>query len=222
MTVQALVLTNNTAIRDWLNEALAGRVSVLPADSTDPEGFAKEVTSTPGVGLVFVEFDEDNSQERAAVLSRVSERYPSLTLAAVGENDNADAVLAAMRSGARDFLVVGRDDGNLDALVAKAGEPGASSRPARTAAGQMYAVVSGASAVSVSFLAAHLALALQQQGGDQRRVLLADFTVPGGSALVHLNTEQGYSALDALRDVDRCDQTLIDTAFARYRNGIFC
>lgn len=221
MTVQALVLASNPAVRDWLTEALADEAVVLPADSTDPEGFAAEVGSTPGVGLVFVEFDETNASERATVLARVSEQYPGLTLAAVGENDSADAVLAAMRAGARDFLVVGRDAGNLAALVAKAGEVAAPSAVGGGAAGHLYGVVSGAAGVGVSFLAVHLALGLQMRGDDQRRVLLLDMTVPGGSSLIYLNTEQGYNALDALRDVERCDQTLIDTAFTRYRNGIY-
>lgn len=222
MTVQALVLATNPSVRDWLNEALAGRAVVLPADSADPEGFAAEVASTPGVALVFVEFDEDNARERASVLARVSERHPSLTLAAVGERDSADAVLAAMRAGARDFLVAGRDDGNLDALVAKADETAAPGRAAGAGTpGNLYGIFSGASDVNVSFLAAHLALGLQMRGGEQRRVLLLDVTVPGGSSLIYLNTEQGYNALDALRDVDRCDQTLIDTAFTRYQGGIY-
>lgn len=222
MTVQALVLTDNPAVRDWLSTALAGRAVVLPADHTDPEGFAAEVSGTPGVGLVFVEFCPSNAAERAAVLARVSEEHPSLTTAAVGQQDNSDAVLAAMRSGARDFLVVGRDDHNLGALLTKGAEPGGASRASSAVgAGQLYSVVSAASGVGISFLATHLALALQYQGGDQRRVLLLDLTVPGGASLIFLNTEQGYNALDAIRDVDRSDQTLIETAFTRYQNGIF-
>lgn len=222
MTVQALVLADNPAVRDWLSETLAGRAVVLPADSTDPQGFAAEVSGTPGVGLVFVEFDQDNAQERAAVLARVSAAHPSLTTAAVGERDSSDAVLAAMRSGARDFLVVGRDADNLESLLARAVQPEAASRgSAASGGGQLYAVVSGAASVGASFLATHMALGLQTRGGDQRRVLLLDITVPGGSSLIFLNTEQGYHALDALRDVDRSDQTLIETAFTRYQSGIF-
>ncbi|MDN5939334.1 MAG: hypothetical protein L0H83_11825 [Salinisphaera sp.] len=72
---------------------------------------------------------------------------------------------------------------------------------------------------ATAFLAVHIALALQEAG--PRRVLLLDLTVPGGASLVFLDAEQSYHALDALGDVDRCDQTLIDTAFARFRDGLY-
>lgn len=221
MTIQALVLADDPSIRDWLSDTLGGRVGVLPADNTDADGFAEEVAQTPGVGLVFVEFGEDNASDRAAVLSRVAERHPSLVMAAVGERESADAVLAAMRAGARDFLVARRDDGNLDALVDKVEQRGSSRAASRGTTGRLYSVVAGSPNVGVSFLAVHLALGLQMRGDDERRVLLVDLTVPGGSSLIFLDTEQSYNALDALRDVERCDQTLIDTAFTRYRDGIY-
>ena len=53
------------------------------------------------------------------------------------------------------------------------------------------------------------------------RVLLLDLAVPHGASLVFLNLAQSYSLLDAVQDVYRCDQTLIDTAFVRHGSGLY-
>ena len=38
---------------------------------------------------------------------------------------------------------------------------------------------------------------------------------------MYFNVNQTYTLVDALHDVYRCDQTLIDTAFARHESGLF-
>lgn len=223
MKAQALLLADDSAIRDWLSDALAGRVSVLPADSADAEGFAEEIATTPATSLVFVQFNDINAHERAGVVERVLARHPGLPVVAVGDRESSEAVLAAMRAGARDFLVVRRDDANLDYLIERILHAGAHSGGGSGGGGApLYAVVSGSPTSAVPFLAAHLALGLDARSdGESKRVLLVDLSVPGGASLVFLDTEQSYSALDALRDVHRCDQTLIDTAFARYRESVY-
>jgi pilus assembly protein CpaE len=52
-------------------------------------------------------------------------------------------------------------------------------------------------------------------------VLLVDMATPAGACAVFLNINQSYSVLDAINDVYRCDQTLIDTAFSRHASGLY-
>lgn len=224
MRTQALLVADDPVYRSWLAECLGDDVAVLPADATEPAGLVAEITSTPGVGLLFVQFDEEHAQERGQLVELILDQYPELPVVAVGDSEQSDAVLAAMRAGTRDYFVLNRDDDNLQALVAKVLKR-TPSTPANaggsTADGKLYSVISSLPVAGVPFLAVHLTIALQTAGGEMRRVLLVDMTSPGGAALVFLDTEQAYSALDALRDVYRCDQTLIDTAFTRHENGYY-
>ena len=223
MRTQALLVADDPVYRSWLADCLGEDVAVLPADASEAQALIAEIASTPGVGLLFIQFDEDHARERADLVERVLGKYPDLPVVAVGDSEQSEAVLAAMRAGTRDYFVLNRDDDNLTALVGRVLTRSGSAKSAASAGsgaqGKLYSVVSAPNSAGVSFLAVHLAMALQQSGGETRRVLLLDVTSPGGASLVFLDAEQGYSALDALRDVFRCDQTLIDTAFARHESG---
>lgn len=224
MKTQALLLADDPVYGRWLSECLGGDVTILPADASDPAGFVDEVSATPGVGLAFIQFDETHAQARAALVEQLHEIYPQLPVIAVGESEQSDAVLTAMRSGVRDYFVLNRDDDNLSRLVERvlrrsSSAPGSKAADA-PAGGKLISVLSSPNTPGTAFLAVHMAEALRQSGA-RNRVLLLDLTLPGGAALVFLDTEQSYSALDALRDVYRCDQTLVDTAFSRYRDGFF-
>ncbi len=222
MKTQALLVADDPVYRSWLADCLGDDVAVLPADATQAQELVSEIASTPGVGLLFIQFDEDHARERAGVVEHILQKYPDLPIVAVGDSEHSDAVLAAMRAGTRDYFVLNRDDDNLTALVSRVlqrsghAKSGAGSGAVN---GKLYGVISGPSSPGVAFLAVHLALALQE--AEKRRVLLLDITSPGGEALIFLDTEQAYSALDALRDVFRCDQTLIDTAFTRHEKGFY-
>jgi len=224
MRTQALLLADDPVYLSWLADCLGEEVTVLPADATDTQALIAEISSTPGVGLLFIQFDEEHAKERAVVVEHVLEKYPELPVVAVGDSEQSDAVLAAMRAGTRDYFVLNRDDNNLTALVSrvlKRSNGSKSTTGGTMAAGKLFSIISGPAAAGVPFLAVHLAIALQDSGGDKRRVLLLDVTSPGGASLIFLDTEQAYSALDALRDVYRCDQTLIDTAFTRHEKGFY-
>lgn len=225
MKTHALLVADDPVYQSWLVDCLGEDITVLPADAHEVQALIAEISSTPGVGLLFIQFDEAHARERGEMVEQILEQYPELPVVAVGDSEQSDAVLAAMRAGTRDYFVLNRDDDNLTALVMrvlKRSNAGAKAAGAGAAAtGKLYSVISGPHMAGGPFLAVHMALVLQVAGGKKRRVLLMDLTTPGGASLIFLDTEQAYSALDALRDVYRCDQTLIDTAFTRYDDGFF-
>lgn len=217
----ALLVADDPAYRDWLDTCLSGQVSVLSADAHDADGLADEIRNTPDVGVVFVQFDEGQSRDRAALVEGLLARHPALPVVAVGDREASEAVLAAMRAGARDYLVRRRDDANLADLVQRVIHRAPRAPQEGPGTGSIFSVVSTASLPGGAFLAAHLALPLATAAGEDQRVLLLDLSTPGGSTLVFLDVDQGYTALDALRDAERCDATLADTAFTRYRDGLY-
>jgi pilus assembly protein CpaE len=144
-------------------------------------------------------------------------------VAGVAADADSEVMLAAMRAGARDFFVLRRDDANVTALLAKllrrTGQTQSASAPKMH--GKLFAVTSSNPSESIAFTAGHLALACASQMPKTERVLLVDVAAPAGAATIFLNLNVNYTVLDAISDVYRADQTLVDTAFPKHASGVY-
>jgi len=85
----------------------------------------------------------------------------------------------------------------------------------------LFGVLSAHPGESIAFLAEHLALGILEAQGPNERVLLLDIANPAGAAAIFLNINATYSALDAINDAYRCDQSVVDTAFTRHSSGLY-
>jgi len=222
MKTQAVVVANDPVYQTWLQNAAGGNfeVTLLPAGGED-ETLAR-MDAPARVDVVFVEFDSMSVAQRAALVERYLERHWQVPVVGLGADDNPQWVLAAMRAGARDFFVLRRDDATLGLQLGRLLRR--SSTPAPGAAprsGKLYGVLSAQPSESIAFLAEHLALGLLELQGSNERVLLLDIAAPAGAAAIFLNLNATYSALDAVNDAYRCDQSLVDTAFTKHSSGLY-
>ena len=223
MSIQALLLARDDDSRAWLQDCLGADVTVLPGDATSAAEAATEIDNTPDVGVVFVRFDAGQAAAQAEMVEAIVAAHPQLPVVAIGAEDSGDTVLAAMRAGAQDFFVAGRDDARLGLLLTRVlqrrrapqrGEHGA-------VHGRLITIMSAAQSPLVSFVAGHAALVLESARQRDERVLLFDLSLPGGNAAIMFDGVQDYTALDLLRDVGRCDETLVDSAFQRLDSGVY-
>lgn len=209
------VIIASPAYRDWLR-ARTGEWLELTELSTDEA--SQQPPALAGAALLLVQLDGPDMHEQARLIERLGERQPDLPIIALGNGQQPDAMLVAMRAGARDFLVPGRDDAGAVAQMERVLRRGAQRGPGR---GQVFAVVSGHPHTGTAFLAEHLALAAAEQLARNESILLLDLAQPAGAMSVFLNLHQEYSALNAIQDAYRCDQTLVDTAFGRHGSGLY-
>lgn len=224
MKTQAVVVANDPVYQTWLQNAAGGNfeVTLLPAGGED-ETLAR-MEAPARVDVVFVEFDSISVAQRAALVERYLERHWQVPVVGLGADDNPQWVLAAMRAGARDFFVLRRDDATLGLqlgrLLRRSSAPAAGAG-AGPRSGKLYGVLSAQPSESIAFLAEHLALGLLELQGSNERVLLLDIATPAGAAAIFLNLNATYSALDAVNDAYRCDQSLVDTAFTKHSSGLY-
>lgn len=224
MKTQALVVAHDPVYLNWLQNAVSG-IEFSLVRPLDAEDLVQRVQAAGRVDLVLFEFDAAQMEARATLMERFLDRLPDVAVAAVGAEPHPDVVLAAMRAGARDFLVLRRDDDDLALAVSRLlrrsgpSAPAANGRPAPR--GKLFTLAASHPHEDIAFTAAHLALALTASAPSPARVLLVDFATPAGAAAIFLNINQAYSVLDAVNDVFRCDQTLIDTAFSRHASGLY-
>jgi pilus assembly protein CpaE len=224
MKFQAFVVAQDPVYLNWLQNAVDG-IQFSQLRPIDGDDLLERLEAAGRVDLVLFEFDAVEMEARAEMMERLLERQPEMPVAAVGAEPHPDVVLAAMRAGARDFLVLHRDDSGLASAVGRLVRRGfPATGPGGRAAPQsrLFTVLSGHPYEGIAFTAAHLALALvETKRRANERVLLIDTATPAGASAIFLNLAPGYSVLDAINDVYRCDQTLVDTAFTRHGSGLF-
>ena len=220
MAMRALVVAEDPSHAAWLGGALGEDFELDRSSSYDPGEALARIEQTQRTDVVFVQVDNEGSGVGLRLIRALNERHAELPVVALGSQGHPDMVLGAVRAGALDYLVRERDDQQLAELVVQAINK-ASGAGRTSSEGRVFTVVSGHAYDGVAFFAEHLALACLGQQQPGRRVVLVDAASPNGAAAVYLNLNQAYTLLDAVNDLHRCDQTLVETAFTKHASGLY-
>ncbi|WP_019625170.1 hypothetical protein [Thioalkalivibrio sp. ALJT] len=203
---------------EWLKMSLGDLGAVVPAESDQLD----EVLGLLDLGdarVMFVGVAADDLNRASSLIEGVTAARPMLTVIAVGDGNARDALLAAMRAGARDFLAVGTRSSEVRALVRRALDRVPVQHAARDDRGVVWAVMNARPELSNAFIASHLAIGLKHEKPSSR-VLLLDLGIPSGDCLALLGLESSFTFFDAMRNLRRLDQTLLDSALPADRSGV--
>ncbi|QHS09313.1 hypothetical protein [Sinimarinibacterium sp. NLF-5-8] len=217
----AIVVADDPVYLSWLENAAGDATEFSLVRALDAEDLLERVQLMGRIDVAFFQFEIGNLESRLSMVERLSERMPDVPIAGIGPDSNPDVVLAAMRAGARDFLVLRRDEADVAALLTKLVRRSTPMVRATQKQGKVFGVLSSHPNKEIAFVAEHIALGLIDQVGRAEPVLLVDMATPSGAAAIFLNINQSYSVLDAINDVYRWDQTLVDTAFAKHSSGLY-
>jgi pilus assembly protein CpaE len=202
----------------WLQSVLGGETDVVVADDPVAERIA-QLCDAASSGVVFIRIDAADASARSHLIYELLQRKPRLGVVAISDQSQPDALLSAMRAGARDFVRVGSDPSELRGAVERlaAARPAEGPAPERTT---QLAVLCARPDIATSAFAVHLALACVRNAAPGEEVLLVDLGLPSSDSLTFLDIAPSYSFVDAARSLRRFDQTLIKTAFARHNSGL--
>jgi pilus assembly protein CpaE len=134
-----------------------------------------------------------------------------IPVAAVGPGKDADLILAAMRAGAREYLVDGEDD-RLEKVVHSFLETSG------LKLGKITVVFPAKGGMGATTLAVNLAGALSRRG---QRVCLADLDLELGDVLSFLDLKGTYSISDVAVNARRLDRDLLDSSVPRHASGVW-
>jgi pilus assembly protein CpaE len=223
VSTQAAVIANDPIYGTWLKDKLGAGVKLNRVRFEDsPQACLKKIEELERIDLLIVEFEAARIQRSVELVEGFLDRYPDIPVIALGNKVDSATLLKAMRAGTSDFLdLADQDETEVPARIGRVMRRAAQTVAGGKGQGEVLLVASGAPHEGVAFLAAHLALVLAERGETKQRVLLIDASFPPGSSLVFLNVNQEYNLTDSLADVQRCDQTLIETAFARHTSGLY-
>jgi pilus assembly protein CpaE len=156
------------------------------------------------------------SSDPAAAIRQIKSQVPRLKIVALHGAPDPKIILAAMRSGANEFLHPPLDE-SLPAALEKILSSGDGEGSAATR-GRVIAFLSAKGGCGATTIACHLASEIQNQ--TRKSVLLADLDLTSGLVGFLMKTPSSYSILDAVKNLNRLDESLWRALVVEHRPGL--
>jgi pilus assembly protein CpaE len=184
----------------------------FPAAASDPI-LRRIQDAKPGVALVDIPSRNPDPAIRAIELLHAE--VPGLTVFAVGDMTQPQVIVSAMRSGAREFIGAPVTTNNLlDAIVRLSASKRKTAETGKR--GQVFTLLNAKGGSGATTVAVNTALTLQTLHGN---TALVDMALLGHASL-HLNVKPTYNVLDALRNLERLDRSLLEGYMTRHAGGL--
>jgi pilus assembly protein CpaE len=220
--LRVAIVDPNEATRDALRSVLLGLESIwLDNESPRYEFFLDVVRqSTPDVVIVSLDSDQAKAQQ---LIGAMAAELPDLPILAVSARGDGQAILQALRNGAREFLtapVVLED--LIKAFKRLTPRLGTDSRDGTMVApkvdSQVIAVLGSRGGVGCTSLAVNLASTLAQDKAFG--VALVDLDLALGDADVALDLLADYTLADVALNVERLDMQFLKRSLCKHPTGL--
>ncbi len=184
----------------------------FPVAASDP--VTRRVrTANPDVTLVDIPADNPPLALRAIEL--LHQEMPEAAIFAIGNLNQPQVIVNAMRAGAREFIE--RPTNTTDLLEAFVRLTTAQRRGRQEGIrGKVFSVINAKGGNGATTVSVNLALALQSAYGQTALVDLA----PLGHAALHMNLKPVFNVADATRNLHRMDASLLESFMTRHSGGL--
>ncbi|PYX52500.1 MAG: hypothetical protein DMG79_00505 [Acidobacteria bacterium] len=184
----------------------------LPVAASDP--VTRRVrAANPDVTLVDIPADNPPTALRAIEL--LHQEMPDTAIFAIGNLNQPQVIVNAMRAGAREFIE--RPTNTTDLLEAFVRLTTAQRRGRQEGIrGKIFSVINAKGGNGATTVAVNLALALHSSYGQTALVDLA----PLGHAALHMNLKPVFTVTDATRNLHRMDSSLLESFMTRHSGGL--
>jgi len=201
------VLVDGTNVARTVNACAS-----FPVAASDP--VTRRVrAANPDVTLVDIPADNPPLALRAIEL--LHQEMPDAAIFAIGNLNQPQIIVNAMRAGAREFIE--RPTTTTDLLEAFVRLTTAQRRGRQEGIrGKVFLVINAKGGNGATTVAVNLALGLQSASGQTALVDLA----PLGHAALHMNLKPVFNVADATRNLHRMDASLLESFMTRHRGGL--
>ena len=152
-----------------------------------------------------------------ARIERARADYPEMTIFVTSATKSPELIIAAMRSGAQEFLSKPISEGELNQAVDRCRRR-KESTSGRSQSGRLISVFSKTGGVGVTTLAVNLGVALAQTGSN--RAALVDLNLQHGDASSLLDLHPRYSIVDACEAGDHVDTDKLQSCMTPHASGL--
>ncbi len=222
--VQRIAIVDPSDItREELRNVLLGMESVwLEAECSRYEFFLDVIAqSQPDVVMVSLDSDQTKALQ---LIAQLNEMAPELPILAISARGDGQAILQALRSGAREFLTAPVVLEELIKALQRM-QRTVTSNGARTGDGfshrqdaQVIAILGSRGGVGCTTLAVNLGATLALDPNNS--VALVDMDLALGDADVALDLVADYTLADVVLSVDRLDMQFLKRSLSKHSSGL--
>lgn len=186
--------------------------SLFPIASTDP-AIRRIRDAAPSV--ILIDMPRHSSDEALRAIDLIRNEIPRSPIFAVGDVNQPQVIISAMRSGAREFL---ERPTSTNALLEAFVRLTSAQRTQRNDSerGKIFTFVNAKGGCGATTLSVNTAVLLHARAGSTVLVDLA----PLGHAALHLNVKPSFTIADALRNVQRLDYELMQSFLTPCSEGL--
>jgi pilus assembly protein CpaE len=165
----------------------------------------------PEVVLLDLATDLNTATELVRFISNLN---PAVHVVGLHRHNDSSAILQSLRAGASEFLYAPFDLANQREAIARLRRLCTPEKPVENQAGHVIAFASSKPGSGASTIATQTAFSLQRL--SNKRILLADFDLTGGTIGFYLKLSHSYSLLDALQHAEHMDLALWNSLTVNY------
>ncbi|MGA9072711.1 MAG: AAA family ATPase, partial [Candidatus Sulfotelmatobacter sp.] len=165
--------------------------------------------------VVVIDISAENPQPAIRAIELIQANTLQLAIFANGTMQQPATIVASMRAGAGEYL---DDSTGSEALLEALTRFSSNRTRTRGGAGKarIFTFLSAKGGAGATTAAVNTAIALQQAYGN---VVLVDFA-PVGNAQLHLNLRPSFGVPDALENLHRLDESLLDGLMTTSKDGL--
>lgn len=152
------------------------------------------------------------------LMRQLGSRFPAIRKIALGHRSIPDQVIAAMKSGACDFLDRDADPLEIEETILDQASHSVMGEHSRI--GHVIAVVGAKPTEHESFLSANLAAHLATLHPD-RSILLLDLDLERTELQIDFDVEITYSLHDAIQEHVRLEKAMLERVLTRHKTGLY-
>jgi len=172
------------------------------ADAIDPAAVSRLQSLAPELLLV------EQPADRAAIpslIERLTAELPGSSIILVNGSADSEAILEAIRAGARDYLYPPFDQALSNAVLRLEGTPSKTSAGVARAQSRVVGFLSVKGGCGATTVATHAAVSLARESGKPTG--LADFDLRCGMVRFLTKAQNQHSVVDAARNAHRLDES---------------
>lgn len=217
------IVDPNDATREELRNVLLGMESIwLEAECSRYEFFLDVIQqSIPQIVIISLDSDQNKA---LLLIQQLSAELPELNILAVSARGDGQAILQALRSGAREFLtapVVFEDLLKAFRRLLPKSAPGDIQMPGAsptTVDSRVIAILGSRGGVGCTTLAVNIGACMAQE--PTYSPALIDLDLALGDADVALDLMADYTLADVAMNIDRLDMTFLKRSLSKHASGL--
>jgi pilus assembly protein CpaE len=184
----------------------------FPASPTDP--ILRQIQDVRSE-VVLVDLEPERVQAAIRAIELIHNSTEEIVIIAVGPLIDPSVIVSAMRAGAREYL---ERNAPVESMVEALARFSAARTKSRAASGRarVFTITNAKGGAGATTVAVNTAIALEELHGS---VLLVDFA-PLGHVSLHLNARPAFGIADALQNLHRLDQSLLQGLLTTYKGGM--